>query len=778
CFCGFTPDPKPPRLATPHSCANSCSRARLCGHPCALQCHPGPCPPCTAIIHQPCYCGKQVQSFRCSRTVASKLGPDSRRDEDRCCGNVCGKKLGCGNHTCAELCHEGDCAPCKITDMAKCYCGKVEQEMGCGEGQEQECFVDGEQGQSWKGRFECTKDCERFFDCGVHKCSKTCHPPSSSPPPCPQSPSLVTHCPCGKHALSKSSANFFPASSKLSRCSCSDPIPTCTSSCTKALSGCNHVCASPCHTGPCPPCTMRIVRPCRCGSTTKDVICSDLRAHVGGDNEILCDRACVALRSCGRHQCNRICCPLAPLAITGKGKAKKRAGREADVLDAMDEGGLHECDLVCGKMLGCGNHPCEHRDHKGPCPPCFMSSFEEAVCHCGRTVVEPPIPCGTRIDCRYPCSRPPPACGHPHTLHSCHEDPSPCPPCPFLTKKQCACGKKTVDNVKCSQKRVSCGQTCGKLLGCGFHHCDKLCHGDDCGPCNIACGKPRKLCLPVHHPCTLTCHAPASCSEMDPCLALITLTCPCGRIRSSVACGRSTSSPAGREARDQLKCSNECHIAKRNARLAEALGIDPEKKERKQEVVYTDNLVAFARTNFKFLTLVENTFSTFIMSEKKTQVLPHMPPERRSFVHNLAMLYRMDTQMVDQEPNRSVQLIRRIDTRIPTPLLSESLTSTLGKLANLRGGSPVVRTPTPHTTSGSSSRTPHAPVGRWTSVISGAGPSVNTNTAASSSSGSVGSAWRKPPPATHVAAAPQSSQAVVSLPVENVDVPESWEDDV
>ena len=143
------------------------------------------------------------------------------------------------------------------------------------------------------------------------------------------------------------------------------------------------------------------------------------------------------------------------------------------------------------------------------------------VCHCGRTILEPPIPCGTRMVCGYPCDRPPPPCGHPQTSHACHEDPQRCPPCPFLTTKQCACGKKMVDNVRCSQEKVSCGFTCGKcvslsrrlvydmmpyticspllcvfynrLLACGFHHCERLCHGDACGACHATCGKSRKL---------------------------------------------------------------------------------------------------------------------------------------------------------------------------------------------------------------------------------------------------------------------------------------------
>lgn len=316
----------------------------------------------------------------------------------------------------------------------------------------------------------------RLFDCGVHRCQKDCHPPSRTPATCPRSPSVLTHCPCGKHVLDPSSSDFFPPTADLSRASCKDPIPTCNSICLRPLDGCSHVCSSPCHTGPCPPCSIMLVRPCRCGAITRDVACSAADRF----GEILCDRPCKALRACGRHQCNRVCCPLASLAMpAGKGKAKKRATNTEDLDEAI--GGLHECDLVCGKPLTCGNHRCEERDHRGACPPCLRSSFDEVstnscsilvralnirplqlVCNCGLTPLIPPIPCGTRVNCTRPCARPPPACGHSRTPHACHEDPTPCPPCPFLTQKLCACGKKSVDNVRCSQEKVSCGTPCGK----------------------------------------------------------------------------------------------------------------------------------------------------------------------------------------------------------------------------------------------------------------------------------------------------------------------------
>ncbi|KAF8651138.1 hypothetical protein AX16_004861 [Volvariella volvacea WC 439] len=723
CFCNSIQDPALTRLATPHSCGNPCARVREsgCGHPCPLLCHPGPCPPCQVTTQHECYCPrKKVLAFRCGADKDKNTGKLKARSLS--CGEPCGRLLNCGKHECERVCHEGDCGACEVRESVRCYCGKEEKEMVCGEGEERECIVEGENAERWIGRYACTQKCLRLFDCGVHKCQKSCHVPSSKPAPCPFSPSLVISCPCGKtpispHTLPTANILSIPTTTPFpARQACTDPIPTCQSPCSKPHPLCGHPCNANCHTGPCPPCSVILTRPCRCGASTKSIACSEFLLPTFGGNEeeepaaveqeILCERPCMALRACGRHQCRRICCPLASLAggFGGGGKKGKKKGLEANAsVEGMtgvgeERGGLHECDLVCGKMLSCGNHTCEEKDHKGPCGRCLRSSFEEMICFCGRTVLEPPIPCGTVMVCKYPCPRPPPSCGHPRTPHTCHEDPSPCPPCVVLTTKSCACGKKMVPNVKCSLEtvKVSCGTVCGKLMKCGFHHCERHCHADDCGDCTLVCGKSRKLCLPSNHPCQHPCHAPASCPEDDPCQSLITISCPCGRIRQSVHCGKSSANPKGREYA-QPKCTNECGIAKRNARLADALGINPEARKSggvggaagAGGVTYSDDLVSFARVNGKFLGIVEKAFTEFVNSDKRIQVLPHMPPERRKFVHDLAAVYRMDAQMVDQEPYRSVQLVRRIDTRIPSPLLSAHLASlnptpNLGKLADLR----------------------------------------------------------------------------------------------
>ena len=109
------------------------------------------------------------------------------------------------------------------------------------------------------------------------------------------------------------------------------------------------------------------------------------------------------------------------------------------------------------------------------------------------------------------------------------------------------------------------------------------------------------LSLPAQHPCTQTCHAPAACPETEPCLAPVTLTCPCGHLRSTMPCSGTKLA---------LACTGECEIKKRNARLAEALGIREEKREPRGKVTYTTELVGVARgMGPKFVGVVERAFA-------------------------------------------------------------------------------------------------------------------------------------------------------------------------
>ena len=119
---------------------------------------------------------------------------------------------------------------------------------------------------------------------------------------------------------------------------------------------------------------------------------------------------------------------------------------------------------------------------------------------------------------------------------------------------------------------------------------------------------PHHCSHPAIHPCTDSCHAPGSCQETEPCTATQIITCPCGRVSQPVQCGRKLLNPTGGESSKTLKCTNECAVAKRNARLAEALGISSEKADR-NKATYRDDLIAFAQANPKFIPVVEKSFA-------------------------------------------------------------------------------------------------------------------------------------------------------------------------
>ena len=239
------------------------------------------------------------------------------------------------------------------------------------------------------------------------------------------------------------------------------------------------------------------------------------------------------------------------------------------------------------------------------------------VCPCGLTVVLPPVPCNFKIECSHPC-RQPMACGHPQIPHLCHSlENHPCPPCPYLVKKPCACGKTEVANVRCAMEssRVSCGKPCGALLRCGFHRCRKPCHPPgECEPrCVQQCSKPRRHCS---HPCAELCHAPRSCPTHTPCPTPIELVCECGRERQRVKCGSSDEQPEGARARAPLACTDACARAKRNEALASALGIEnhePSVRAVEYDPVmlawYSDNKVRLSPVCLRALRLTQLHYS-------------------------------------------------------------------------------------------------------------------------------------------------------------------------
>ena len=661
CWCEKEMEPRSISGIPPHSCGQTCGKHRIlpkkCPHPCELLCHAGPCPPCTHKGPvQSCYCGKKSTSRRCVET---------NYDTGWSCGQICGDPMPCGEHTCQRPCHEGLCGACEVEIDGRCYCGKVQQMMPCCDrGQEKRSQKDysnrdGEKRhEQWTGLFQCANACNRPFDCGKHHCEQGCHPQTIDAANCPRSPHLVSHCPCGKTPLREISV--------AERESCEAPIPNCDKRCLKQLE-CGHACQATCHSGQCMPCFTKVQIGCRCGRVQSSTIC-----HQGREEQPQCVRVCKVTLNCGRHECGERCCPAERKAVERQALKRKLRPLGAPRITENGFEAEHICTRTCGRLLKCGNHECPELCHKGPCGTCREAIFEDISCHCGKTTLQPPLPCGTSPPpCRFDCERPT-TCGHSRIPHNCHGDEELCPKCPFLIEKPCMCGKKRLKNQPCWLADVRCGEVCGKKVKCGSHLCRKPCHRagecEDAGKlCQQSCGKAKKAC---GHPCQEKCHAPSSCREDKPCQNKMLITCDCQHLKQEIKCNASKTSEGN--SKKTLTCDDECARLARNQRLALALNIDPE-AHKDDHIPYSSDTLKMFRESVKWAQAQEREFRVFAAdeSEKRLRFKP-MPSHQRAFLHSLSEDFGFDSESMDPEPHRHVAVFKTPRfVREPMKTLSE-----------------------------------------------------------------------------------------------------------
>ncbi|ORY82511.1 hypothetical protein BCR37DRAFT_357681 [Protomyces lactucae-debilis] len=627
CWCGKHIRPEPNKLA-PHACGQTCGK-QSCPHPCPLPCHPGPCPPCQQMgTAQQCFCGKHVVQKRCINTDYT-LGSWS-------CQEVCGEIMPCDEHHCERACHPGLCGACNVPLEQACRCGKHTKAVRCS---------DMASGSVWT----CQDSCGMLFECGIHQCEEQCHVHNNSEI-CPRSPKFVKSCPCGQTPLD--------SLLKQPRSACTDNIPTCGKTCSRLLT-CGHTCTRPCHTGACGECQMELHIPCGCGSTQVKASCQDIQLGL----QPACDKVCRAQKNCLRHICTQRCCT--GYSAAQKRKAKRSRQQTQTPTDIEPE---HLCTEPCNRPLSCGNHHCAVLCHRGPCPPCLEATFEEIACACGGTVLSPPIACGALLPvCLLPCTRPT-ACGHPPIPHDCHQDTVSCPRCPYLVERLCLCGKTPVKNQPCWQKSVSCGQLCDKVQACG-HACKLRCHAGSCEACTQPCGKLRAC----GHGCAATCHYPEKCPDV-PCNARVDASCACGNIKLAVCCGTSTA----------LECTDFCAAVVRSQKLAEALGGGSSKTTATSLIEYPTDLVEYYKDNKIWCTTIESAMREFCVESAKVKLFKPMRTELRQFVHELAEVYGMRSESLDEGPHRAVQISKTSGTFMPRTRLAHAAPVTATSIEQLR----------------------------------------------------------------------------------------------
>lgn len=145
CFCGKEKNPQYNRSDVAHSCGNVCAKSDNCIHSCTLLCHPGPCPPCHALVTRKCGCGRLEKSLQCCQ-----------KDDVRC-DQSCDKMLNCSTHRCEKNCHFGECGDCDKEVEHTCFCARENRTLLCSLENNRDT------------KYSCEKVCDKPLSCGQHK---------------------------------------------------------------------------------------------------------------------------------------------------------------------------------------------------------------------------------------------------------------------------------------------------------------------------------------------------------------------------------------------------------------------------------------------------------------------------------------------------------------------------------------------------------------------------------------------------------------------------------
>lgn len=168
----------------------------------------GLCPARPEVV-KTCPCG--------SKTIETLLSGGQRTsctEPIPVCGGVCKKALKCG-HLCMQMCHLGECAPCKTSIAVDCRCGSTHAQRICSD-----VTPYGHQ------ELTCGKPCGGLRSCGKHQCTTRCCPAKNQPKGI------------------KIDATVREAHA-------------CTLTCGKKLQCGIHTCEMPCHKGHCNPCLSK-----------------------------------------------------------------------------------------------------------------------------------------------------------------------------------------------------------------------------------------------------------------------------------------------------------------------------------------------------------------------------------------------------------------------------------------------------------------------------------------------------------------------------------------
>ncbi|XP_066597251.1 protein shuttle craft [Prorops nasuta] len=149
----------------------------------------------------------------------------------------------------------------------------------------------------------------------------------------------------------------------------------------------------------------------------------------------------------------------------------------------------HSCGEICGRSRAKNNctHKCTLLCHPGSCPECIAMVTKYCGCHKSSQALK----CSTvtLLLCEETCGKIL-NCGKHSCEKKCHH--GECEPCDKKFEQECYCNQNK-RQVACEADvtvSYSCKSICNKVLDCGNHKCKRLCHSEPCEPCSLV---PEKI---------------------------------------------------------------------------------------------------------------------------------------------------------------------------------------------------------------------------------------------------------------------------------------------
>lgn len=461
------------------------------------------------------------------------------------------------------------CPHCSATQLKapkdyRCWCGKVRNPE-----------------KNLERPHSCGQSCGIRRSC-PHPCTELCHP-GAHPPCMAMGPKIK--CFCKKHTQQN-----------LCRATNYDGY-SCGEICSKPLPCRKHKCSQPCHKGKCGECQVAVQVRCYCGNHRQALKCSERKPdnqarkhnHRKQIGYYSCGNPCGKKLDCGNHECQATChkehevshhCESQPLkdekCPCGKHYVQVLLGRTRE--SCLES--IPLCGETCGKLLPCG-HACPEKCHLGNCAPCEL--VVEKKCRCGGKTFK--VKCSEDIpNCNRKCGALL-TCGR----HKCTRE------CCEFAPKQKQLKKKNMVRLEEYLNTMNtmpeaelaahmCLETCGRMLSCGAHRCQQLCHPGQCGTCyestdqdyECPCGKTILL-APIRcgtriPQCTYRCTLPQPCghqathtchdleSECPPCTQIVQKRCLCGKNEISISCSNRDKKITRCQYRcgKALSCGHEC----------------------------------------------------------------------------------------------------------------------------------------------------------------------------------------------------------------------------